>query len=211
VTDDLMGEELLARLRSRDPAASLPQAHPDEVARLLEDVMSSDVDTPATDGSETDPRRRTPLTWLVAAAAVLVIVGVGAFALFGGDDDPTPTAKDPVPSVLQLSAHPPVAAKCAMVSAELLANQETAFEGTVTAMADGTVTLQVAHWYRGGNAEQVTVDAPPTDLQALIQAADFRTGQRYLVAANDGFVTACGMTAPYTEELAALYAEAFGA
>ena len=98
-----------------------------------------------------------------------------------------------------------------MVSAELLAMQETAFDGTVTAMADGTVTLEVAHWYRGGDADQVTVDAPPADLQALIQAADFQAGQRYLVAANDGFVTACAMTAPYTDELAALYAEAFGA
>jgi hypothetical protein len=210
VTDDLMGEELLARLKSRDPAASLPPAEPAQVARLLEDAMSNDLDARRA-GAQTDPRRRTPLTWLVAAAAVLVIAGVGAFALFGGEGEPTPTANDPLPSVLELSARPPTAAKCAPVSAELLAMQENAFDGTVTAMVDGTVTLDVSHWYRGGDADQVTVDAPPADLQALIQAADFQNGQRYLVAANDGFVTACAMTAPYTDELAALYAQAFGA
>ena len=69
----------------------------------------------------------------------------------------------------------------------------------------------VTEWYRGGPADQVTVDAPPTDMQALVQAADFQAGQRYLVSANDGFVTVCGFTAAYSDDLAALYAEAFGA
>ena len=214
MSHDMHDGELRARLLSRDPAASLPPADPAQVAGLLEDTMSHDVETPAHEPSPqpADPRRRTPLTWLVAAAAVLVIVGVGAFALFWGEDQPTvPTANDPAPTVLELSAQPPTAAKCAVVSAELLASQETAFDGTVTAITDGLVTIEVGHWYRGGDADQVIVDAPPTDLQALIQAADFQVGQRYLVAANDGFVTACGMSAAYTDELAALYAEAFGA
>jgi hypothetical protein len=48
-------------------------------------------------------------------------------------------------------------------------------------------------------------------MQALVGAADFKAGQRYLVSANDGFVTVCGFTAPYSDDLAALYAEAFGA
>ena len=49
-------------------------------------------------------------------------------------------------------------------------------------IADGTVTLDVTEWYRGGPADQVTVDAPPADMQALVQAADFQAGQRYLVS-----------------------------
>jgi len=200
-TEDI---ELFERLRAHDPAASLPPAEPARVARLLEDAMSHDLDTPA--------RRRTALTWLVAAAALLVIAGVGVFAVVGGDDEPQlPTAQDPAPTVVELSARPPVAAKCAVPSAEILSLQETAFDGTVSAIADGTVTLDVAKWYRGGPADQVTVDAPPTDMQALVQAADFQAGQRYLVSANDGFVTVCGFTAPYSDDLAALYAEAFGA
>jgi hypothetical protein len=196
--------ELFERLRAHDPAASLPPAEPARVARLLEDAMSHD--------QTTDPRRRTPLTWLVAAAAVLVILGVGAFAVLGGDDEPeVPTAQDPVPSVVELSARPPVAAKCAVPTAELLGNQQIAFDGTVTSLAEGVVTLDVGHWYRGGPGDQVTVDAPPADLQALVQAADFQVGQRYLVSANDGFVTVCGFTAAYSDDLAALYAEAFAA
>lgn len=233
MTDD----ELLDQLRSRDPAASLPPAPPAQVDRLLEDAMSHDVETRHTTGPEGDPRRRTPLTWLVAAAAVLVIAGVGAFALvggdlFGGDDEPTATspgtsqttgstpgqttgATEPTeptePTVLELSAQPPTTAKCAAVSPELLGLQETAFDGTVTSMTDGVVTLEVGQWYRGGDTDLVTVQAPPAEMTALIAAVQFEQGQRYLVAANDGFVTACAMSAPWSEELAALYAAAYGA
>ena len=113
MSDDPEDTELFERLRAHDPAASLPPAEPAQVARLLEDAMSHDLDTPA--------RRRTPLTWLVAAAALLVIAGVGVFAVVGGDDEPqVPTAQDPAPTVVELSARPPVAAKCAVPTAELL-------------------------------------------------------------------------------------------
>jgi len=211
MTDHSPGDELLDRLRSRDPAASLPPADPALVARLLEDAMSHDLDTRGPDESQTDPRRRSPLTWLVAAAAILVIAGVGAFAFLGGDDaERVPTATDPAPTVMELSAHPPTTAMCLRVSAEVLANMEVAFDGTVTSIDDGLVTLDVGHWYRGGDADLVTVKAPPADLQALIQAASFEVGQRYLVSANDGFVSVCGFTAPYSDELAAMYAEAYG-
>jgi hypothetical protein len=221
VTGHEYDDELLQLLQSRDPAASLPPADPALVARLLEDAMNPDVDTPRTPGrtparaaspQDADPRRRTPLTWLVAAAAVLVIAGVGAFALFWGEDQPTvPTAKDPAPSVLHLGTHGGAAGKCAVPTAALLANQQTAFDGTVTSIEDRTVTLEVGHWYRGGDADLVTVQAPPEELQQLLLAADFQQGGRYLVAANDGYVTVCGLTAPYSDDLAALYAEAFGA
>ena len=210
MTDHSPDDELLERLRARDPAASLPPADPAQVARLLEDAMSHDLDTSSPGGSQTDPRRRTPLTWLVAAAAVLVIAGVGAFALLGGEGEPTvPTAQDPAPTVMELSAQPPATAMCMRVTAEVLANMEVAFDGTVTSIDDGLVTLDVGHWYRGGDAEVVTVKAPPANLQALIQAASFEVGQRYLVSANDGFVSVCGFTAPYSDELAAMYAEAY--
>jgi hypothetical protein len=205
MTDD----ELLAQLRSRDPAASLPPAAPAQVARLLEDAMTNDLET----DPQTNPRRRTPLTWLVAAAAILVIAGVGAFALFGGADQPgtTTIAKDTEPTVMELSARPATNGKCAAVTAEFLAGMETAFDGTVTSIDDRLVTLEVGHWYRGGDTDLVTVQAPPEVMQDLLIAASFQTGQRYLVSANGGYVTVCGFTAAYSEELAALYAEAFGA
>ena len=44
MTDHGPDDELLARLRAADPAASLPPADPDRVARLLEDTMSHDTE-----------------------------------------------------------------------------------------------------------------------------------------------------------------------
>ena len=205
-------DELLARLRAADPAASLAPADPGRTARLLEDTMSHDTETsrfPSVD-QDTPVRRRSPLAWLVAAAAVLVIAGVGVFAVVGGDDNPSvPTAKEPAPSVLALSVRPPSSAKCMVVSPEVLANQQVAFAGTVATITDGLVTLDVTNWYRGGDADQVTVQAPSTDLAALVSAADFQVGERYLVSATDGFVSVCGFTAAYSDDLAAMYAQAF--
>jgi hypothetical protein len=201
-------DELMARLRAVDPAASLPPADPGRTARLLEDTMSHDLDTPA--DQDTPVRRRSPLAWVVAAAAVLVIAGVGVFAVLGGGDSPNvPTAEEPAPSVLALSARPPTTAKCMVVSPEVLANQQVAFDGTVVSITDGLVTLDVTTWYRGGDADQVTVQAPPADLAALVSAAEFQVGQRYLVSATDGFVSVCGFTAAYSDDLAAMYAQAF--
>jgi hypothetical protein len=146
----------------------------------------------------------------VAAAAVLVIAGVGAFAFLDHGDDPTvPTAKDPAATTTELTARPPSNAKCMVVSPDLIAQQDVAFDGTVASISDGVVTLDVSHWYHGGDTDQVTVQAPPSDLQALVQAVDFQVGQRYLVSASDGAVTVCVFTAPYSPDLAAVYAQAF--
>jgi hypothetical protein len=215
-SDDHTDDDLLDRLRSHDPAAALPPAGPARVTRLLEDAMSHDPHTGAhpTDAPDgTEPvRRRSSLTWLVAAAAVLVIAGVGAFAWWSRDDaTPAPTATDRAPTGLELRAGPPRAARCAPVSVKILQMQDTAFDGTVSAISDGLVTLDVTHWYLGGSADTVTVQGVPSDLQALVQAADFQVGQRYLVSAHDGKVTVCGFTAAYDDALAAMYEQAFGA
>src|SRR3954447_6041723 len=123
MTDD---DQLQARLRASDPAASLPPAAPHEAARLLEDVMATEL---TTESRETGTRNRGPLTWLVAAAAVLVIAGVGIFGVraLTGDDDPAPTA-GPAPSATHLEVSAPAgSAKCAVPSAETLATAEVAF------------------------------------------------------------------------------------
>ena len=215
VDESLNDHQLELLLAARDPAASLPPADPERVARLLEDAMSHDVQMSEDQLlPEADPRRRTPLTWVLAAAAVLVIAGVGFFAMFGGEND-QPTATPPadeVPATVQhLTAPQPTQGRCAMVTARLLGNQETAFDGTVTAIDGGSVTLEVSHWYRGGDQDLVVVDAPDPELQALILSVKFDQGGRYLVSATDGVVTVCGFSAPYSADLAAIYGEAFGA
>src|SRR6478735_8389241 len=142
-------DELKARLRASDPAGSLPPAAPHEVARLLEDVMATEL---TTESRETGTRNRGPLTWLVAAAAVLVIAGVGIFGVraLTGDSDPTPTAGDPAPSATHLEVSATAgSAKCAVPSAETLAAAEVAFDGTVTGIVGDEVTLEPTHWYAG--------------------------------------------------------------
>jgi hypothetical protein len=201
--------ELRARLRAADPATSLPQADPDRVARLLEDVMSTEL---TTENRATGTRGRGPLTWLVAAAAVLIIAGVGVFAIVGRDDPAAPPTASDDRTVTELSAPSPAAysARCMVPTAETLAQQDVAFDGTVTTLADGMVTLTVGHWYAGDPTDLVRVQAPPAELQALVGAVEFEQGGRYLVSATNGQVSVCGLSAPYSGDLAGLYEQAFG-
>jgi len=211
-------DPLRARLRAADPAASLGPADPDGVARLLEDTMSHDTDTQVPE-RRTGTRGRNPLTWLVAAAAVLVIAGVGVFTLTGTDDDNTapPIADDngsgdggAEPVVISLRAPAASTGRCMMPSAEVLSQQQVAFEGTVETIGDGTVVLTPTEFYAGDEADRVEVDAPADQLTNLIGAVEFEVGGTYLVSATDGQVTVCGFSGPATPELEQLYADAFG-
>jgi hypothetical protein len=203
VTDD----ELLARLRAADPAASLPPADPSRVARLLEDTMTDDL----TESRATGTRGRGPLTWLLAAAAVLIIAGVGVFGVARfGDDAVAPRAiEQPTVTELRAPAAGAYAARCMLPSARTIASQSVAFEGTVDDIADGHVRLTPTRWYHGTPTDEVTIEAPAPELADLVGAARFEAGRSYLVSATDGRVTVCGLTAPYSDDLAALYAEAF--
>jgi hypothetical protein len=202
-------DALRDRLRASDPARSLPPADPTRVARLLEDVMSTEL---TTENRETGTRDRSPLTWLVAAAAVLIIAGVGLFAVLGHDDDPVepPTAADDK-TVTELTAPSATAyaAKCMVPNTEILSRQEVAVEGTVTTIADGVVTLSVDEWYAGDPTDLVRVQAPAAEMAELVGAVEFEEGGRYLVSATDGRVTVCGFSAPWSADLAALYDQAF--
>lgn len=223
-------DELLARLRASDPASSLPPAAPDDVARLLEDTMSNDV---LTESRDSGTHGRGPLTWLVAAAAAVVIAGAGAFAVLGGgDDDPVPSAdpssasdpasdpsSDPASdpssagdtSVTELTAPSATSARCMVPSAEAMADNPVAFDGTVQSIEGDVVTLAPTTWYAGDATDLVTVEAPPDELRTLLVSVDFQEGERYLVTATaGGAVMICGFSAPYSPGLAGVYAEAFG-
>jgi len=207
MTDEELPDELRSRLRSSDPAGSLPPAAPHEVARLLEDVMATEL---TTESRETGTHNRGPLTWLVAAAAAVVIAGVGLFGFYALTGDTDDNGGPAAASVTELDVPAGAGAgKCMVPNAEVLADADVAFDGTVTSIVGDVVTLEPTHWYAGGPTDIVEVTAPSEQLQRVASAVIFRTGERYLVSARDGHVTLCGFSAPYDEGLAAVYAEAF--
>jgi len=200
--------DLLARLRAADPAAGLPAAEPSDVDHLLGRVVNSDL-------RETGTRRRNALTWLVAAAA-LVVIAVGVVWWVSDDDakpgvvaKPSPSAPAGPADVTELNAAP-VAGRCISPSAQLLAAKPIAFAGTVLGIADGVVTIRPTTVYAGDPGERVTVRGTIAPDTGTIEGdPEFQAGQDYLVAADGGQVVGCGLSGPATPELTSLYAQAF--
>lgn len=124
-------------------------------------------------------------------------------------DSGADTGSDAGSGTLALTADPSVAGKCAMPSADTLAGFDTAFEGTVTSLADGVATLSVDQWYTDGDAATVTVATPSEALQDLLLAVDFQEGQTYLVSATDDRVSLCGYSGAVSPDLETLYTQAF--
>lgn len=206
-SSDLSDAELLARVRAADPAAELAPADPGEVDRVLQRVVDADL-------RETGTRKRNPLTWLVAAAAVIVIVGGLAWWL---SDDRThpgvvagPTAAPrTAPGATQLVAASS-GGRCLVPTAAMLATKPTAFAGTVVRIVDGVVTLRTTKVFAGDVQPEVSVTAPAAPGGVVEGDPVFEAGQRYLVAASaDGHVLGCGLSGPVAPELTSLYAQAF--
>ena len=212
--------DLRALLQSADPASDLAPADPTRVARLLEDTMTDQL----TDESRADgTHHRSRLTWIVAAAAAVLIGGGVLFAVTQGDDEPVPptagegvtdpsASSDPIRTVTELTASgDAAAAKCLTPEAapEVVASQTTVVDGVVDSISGSAVTLEPTKFYAGEPTDVVVVQAPGPDMQALLSAVTFEEGKRYLVAATDGQVTLCSFSAEYSDELAAVYAEAF--
>ncbi len=231
-------DDLRALLRSGDPAGALPPADPAALASLLEDIMSADLDVRPDAESPTPERGRNPLTWLVAAAAAVVIAGAGAFAVSGlGGDDPAPptagpetttapadtapgTGADPAPApavnepiageTTQLSVGP-VATKCAVPTPALLAEYPQAFQGQVAAVdaSNGKVTLTTTDVFTGEIGETVEITAAPRLIGAMIGAVKFELGGTYNVAVFDGQVAMCGYSGPAAGQTEELFRAAF--
>ena len=196
-------DDLRALLRGGDPAGSLSPADPAALAILMEEIMSADLDVrpDADEGSRaTGTHGRNPLTWLVAAAAVTAIAAGGAFAVNGlsGNDSNAPQADHKSPAtgldVAGQTTELGVAAKtgrCAVATPAILAQYPVAFQGTVTSIEGGTVTLDTTEVLQGEVGETVQVAASQPLFDAMIGAVDFQVGGDYLVAAFDGQISQC--------------------
>lgn len=188
-------KELRNRVQKLDPMSSGVETRSvkDESSRqMLEAIMEQPVS-----GVGGDSGRR--MQWFFAAAAV-VAVALGSFAIFGGS---------PAGPPLQLSLGDSNAiSSCMPVSAEFLKDMPVAFEGTATAVDGDLVTLDVGEWFAGGDAATVELVAQ-SGMQALIGGIDFEVGTTYLVSATEGTVNFCGYSDVASPELRAIYDEAF--
>ena len=200
-----MTDELRERLARLDPMHSGVPTEPattESSRELLEQIMSTP--TQEQTDSESGARR----TWMipVAAAAALVLAIAGGIALTGGDDTP-PVATG---ETLELDAgEEDLTAMCIAFSTEELERvAQIAFAGTVTGVDGAVVTLTVDNWYRGGDAEQVILNAPQ-GMEALIGGIPFEVGGQYLITASEGNVNYCGFSGPSTPEMRSAFDEAF--
>lgn len=210
---DAPGEpELAALLRAHDPAADLPPLTPAHRARLRATVQEADMTR----------SRRTPL--LAAAAAVAVLAVGGGIALTGGSDpDPADTSAADTstsagdgeaaaaPTVTALTDGGAISAKCLPPESnpQVVAAQEVVVDAVATEVADDTVTLTPSRWFAGAPTDVVVIQAPPAAGGMSEMSVEFVQGERYLVSATGGNVTACGFTAPWSADLEAVYEAAF--
>lgn len=200
MTDDQ--DDLRVRLARLDPtvgqaaAPSSPDLSP-RAHELLERTMN-------TPDVTTNPARR----WLVAAAAAATLTAGGIGLALQQDGGATPK-KAPTTLALHLPGGASMMS-CMQFSTDILKDMSPAFAGTVTSVADGTVTLSVDHWYAGGTADLVTLAAPDAGVMTSIDGVEFETGKRYLVTAAEGTVNSCGYTGLATPDLEQAFATAFG-
>lgn len=201
-----MTDELRTQLSRLDPMP--PDVATEPVTTLssrhrMERVMSSIVQQPITKA----PQRRRAWTLVASGIAAVSIAAVG-FLSAGGyfDREPAPIVAVPVEFSLGESDS---MAMCLAFDVEILRPMEVAFEGTATAVDGDTVTLRVDHWYKGGDAEAVSL-VGTQGLEALIDGINFEVGEQYLITATDGNVNYCGFSGVSTPELRSAFDEAFG-
>lgn len=195
--------ELRARLKQADPASFLPPLGPERVAALLDGATAPSAELVHLDEARAGRRQQ---GWLVAAAAAVVLIGVGAFvATDPGQDEVDLAAPEPEQTELVL---PTAVGKCLPATAEAVADKELVFAGTVTAVTDSAATLVPTDVYAGAPSDTVSVIQPPSS-PTLDGGFTFTVGEAFLIAATGGQVVGCGLSGPATPALQTLYAEAF--
>lgn len=199
-------DELRARLAQLNP---MPDSTPVDLPTspraqmMLEQAMLSTDPLPAT----SRPRwKRPPL--LAAAAAAVIAVGIGGIVALTDDSHGSAKAKTSLALKTQSSGGGLSLGSCLMFSVDILKDMPLAFAGTVTEVSDGAVKINVDHWYKGGDADVVTVAVPPANTS--VGTVEFAQGKRYLVTATNGTVNSCGYTGEATPDLVKAFDQAFG-
>ncbi len=200
MTDELRNR--LSRLDPVPPEVAMESVTSQSSQHLLEEIMSQE----PTD-VQVEPVSKGKKYWYAAvAAAAVVIVAIGAVGILT-DGGEAPVASGPP---LELNAGgEDVMASCIAFSVEYLAPMPVAFEGTVTSVDGETITLDVDHWFKGGDSGQVVLHAP-AGMEALIGGIPFEVGTQYLITASEGNVNYCGFSGESTPEMRAAFEEAFG-
>ena len=193
-------DDILARrLRMANPVPpDQPVLVDRQIPELLEAAMSVSSDT--IPHSPKRPHR----WWVAAAAAVLLAIAatIGGFVATRGADTRQSAMHLRLPAGTSMGS-------CMPFSQSILGDMEVAFSGTATEVANGVVTLEVDHWYRGGDAKQVSLSAPDPTTVSLEGGVTFTAGARYLVTASNGTVNFCGYTAAWTADMERAFDAAF--
>jgi hypothetical protein len=214
-------DDELAALRDADPfdPADVPSPTRPEAVALFERITMADTTSAGRRETSQPPRRRTTLAAAAVVVAVIAVAG-GAFALSrDGETSRTNTPDEPftpVPSESPTSAPVtpggPSSASCVEIyDLTTLASRETAFDGTVVAVAGDEVTFAVNRWYTRKGGEAITLKGAST-LAGTTSAGDavsLERGTRLLVAGDGGFAWSCGFTQPYDAARAEQWADAF--
>lgn len=189
---------LLRRMQAADPARTLQMAD-SWMSDQVEATMSTTPEEP-----KTRPRRWAPA---MAAAATLAVIGGGAYTFLGGNDPASP----PDSSAITLNVPTGTGTSinsCVPFDMQYLRDMPVAFSGSATEVGEDSVTLEVDRWYKGGDADVVRLaNYDPSTVS--LDGFRFEEGDRYLITATDGTVNFCGYSAPWNQERADAYDEAF--
>lgn len=199
----------LDALRAADPLdrASLPSPEDPMARALFERITMTETTSQATTSTPSSHRR--PLLLAIAAAIVLVALVAAGISLGRDTADDTPTPDDLASGPITPGG--PSTGSCVeLYGLDTLANREVALDGTVASVDGDRVTFAVNHWYRGGDADQVTLSGASalSGITSAGEAMALDPGTRLLVAGDGGFAWSCGFTQPYDATIADQWADA---
>ena len=192
-------------LRRSNPveADRLPSANLARIRARVQEKVMTDIQV---GGGSNLPQRRLRLTIGLAGVTALAAVALLVFGPRGGAPGPSPSDGGIG------GGGGGGAAMCIRFDLEMLAQQEFAFDGTVTGIDGESVAFDVGKWYRGPGDASVTLTQVGQGDGLVMEGilVDFQVGSRYLVSGAGGVITGCGYSQVWDASAAADWETAFG-